>query len=295
MKTIAFAAFFLAALVSAGNFLAGHLAVREIPADILTFWRTFIAALVMLPLAAWKGADLWAHFRRDPARIVVLSLVGVVAPPLFIYLGLASSKLVDLSIGFSTIPLMTLLLSALLLGERMSRLQYFGVLAAFLGSLVLAVHGNPARLVSLDLHVPFLWVLACAFSRSLYLVLLKRWNMGNVRGEGFLLPLLIAPLVLFPGFLHHAVTDTHPFAYSGALWASVLYVGLGMGVLYQYLQTFGAHYLGASRFSLYTYLVPVLVTLESFLFLDAEFHAYQAVGGLLVLGGVFMVTRRVST
>ena len=67
------------------------------------------------------------------------------------------------------------------------------------------------------------------------------------------------------------------------------FIGIGMGAVYLYLLGLGTSRLGATKVSLFTFIVPVLVAVESILFLDATLHLYQAVGGVLVLAGVFCV------
>ena len=184
---------------------------------------------------------------------------------------------------------MTVLLSAVFLSERLSIVQYLGLVFALFGSLVFAFHGDLENVTNFDPHIEFLWIIVCAFSRSVYLVLLKLWNVHPSPGEGLFLLLLLGTLVLLPGFIHHATTQMSPLEYSPQLWGSILFIGIGMGAVYLYLIGLGTSCLGATKVSLFTFIVPVLVAVESILFLDATLHLYQAVGGVLVLAGVFCV------
>jgi drug/metabolite transporter (DMT)-like permease len=63
------------------------------------------------------------------------------------------------------------------------------------------------------------------------------------------------------------------------------------GACYLDLISFGTGRIGATRAALFSYTVPVFVAVESMLFLASELQAYQAVGALFVLGGVFIVSR----
>ena len=115
---VAYAALLLAMLISAGNFLFGNLAVKEIPPVILAFWRCLIGALCVLPFVIVKRGNPFATFRKDWLRIIVLAAVGVVVCPWLMYVALQSNDLIDLGAGYTSVPLVTILFSALLIGER---------------------------------------------------------------------------------------------------------------------------------------------------------------------------------
>jgi uncharacterized membrane protein len=178
-----------AMLISAGNFLFGNLAVREIDPAVLAFWRNAIALGCTLPFVLRARPDLVGYFRRQGPKLLVLSALGSVLTAWLMYLSLRSNDLINLGVGYTLIPLMTVLFSALLLAERLSSVQYLGFGIAFLGAVVFAFQGDPALLLSFDPHEAFLWMVAVCMARSLYLVLLKRWDApgagrGPVRAAG---------------------------------------------------------------------------------------------------------------
>jgi drug/metabolite transporter (DMT)-like permease len=286
----AYVALLAAMLISSGNFMFGNLAVREIAPWTLTFWRTAIALACVVPFA-WQGKhDLLAYFRRQKFRVLVLSVTGVILPAWLMYLSLRSHLVIDLSVGYTLIPLMAVLFSALLLGERLSALQYLGLAAAFLGALVCAFEGEISNLARFDPHAGFLWMMAVCLTRSLYLVLLRKWDMHPSPGEGLFVLLALGTAILTPGFIGQEVASDVPLDYSWPVWGSIAFIGIGMGALYLHLLSFGAGRIGAAKASLFTYTVPLLVTLESILFLGSRLQVYQIVAAVLVVGGVFVVS-----
>jgi drug/metabolite transporter (DMT)-like permease len=286
----AYAALLAAMLISSGNFVLGNLAVREIAPETLAFWRTAIATACVLPLALRARRDLLGYFRRQKARALVLSLTGVVLPAWFMYLSVRSDDLINLSVGYTFIPLMAVLFSAWLLAERLAPIQYLGLASAFLGGLVFAFRGALANLGSFDPHVGFLWMMAVCLVRSLYLVLLSKWEMHPAPGEGLFVLLGLGTIILLPGFIAQEVASANALDYSWPVWGSIAFIGIGMGALYLHLISFGTGRIGATRASLFVYTVPLFVALESILFLGSALQTYQALGALLVIGGVFMVS-----
>lgn len=286
----AYGAMLLAVLISSGNFIFGSLAVDSITAGVLAFWRTAIATLLMLPFFLRAGQSIVGYFRQHKLKAVALTLSGVVLPAWFIYLSLHSDTLIDLAVGYTLIPLMTVVLAASLLGERLRPLQGLGLALALLGALVLAFHGRIENLLQFDPHVGFLWMLAACFTRGLYLVLLKKWSMRPSSDGGLFVLLVAGAIVLAPTLVHQAVTELHPFDYSWQLWGSIAFVGVGMGALYLHLISYGTDRIGAVKASLFTYLLPVFVTTESILFLGVTIEPYQVGAAAIVMVGVFLVS-----
>jgi len=286
----AYVALLAAMLISSLNFMFGNLAIREIDPWTLTFWRTAIATACVLPFVPQAKRDLVGYARRQKLQVLVLSVTGVVLPAWFMYLSLRSHLLIDLSVGYTLIPLMAVFFSALLLGERLSAIQYLGLAAAFVGALICGFEGELSNLMRFDPHAGFMWMMAVCLARSLYLVLLKKWDMHPSPGEGLFVLLGLGTTILLPGFLAQEVASGVPLDYSWPVWGSIAFIGIGMGALYLHLISFGTARIGASRASLFIYTVPLLVTAESILFLGSRIHAYQIVAAVLVVGGVFVVS-----
>jgi drug/metabolite transporter (DMT)-like permease len=290
-NTLAYAALLLAMLISSGNFLFGNRAVDDIPAIVLTFWRCFIATLCVLPFVLRKQGNPIPYFRHNWLRLGALSVVGVVVCPWLVYLALRSDELIDLGAGYTSVPLLTIVFSAILLRERLLPVQYMGVAIAFIGALVFVFRGSLTDLLAFKPHVAFLLMIASNSCRALYLVLLKKWDMHPKPEEGLFVIFVIGVFCLLPFFVAYEVGMPRAFDYPWQVWASILYIGIGMGALYLHLLNFGTGEVGASHASLFAYLVPIFVAVEAIAFLDNELHLYQGIGAVLIVGGVLIVTR----
>jgi drug/metabolite transporter (DMT)-like permease len=64
----AYAALLAAMLISSGNFVLGNLAMREVEPWTLTFWRTAIALVCLLPFALEAKRDLAGYFGGTSSR-----------------------------------------------------------------------------------------------------------------------------------------------------------------------------------------------------------------------------------
>lgn len=288
---IAYGALLIAMLISAGNFLFGNLAVNEIPPVALAFWRCLIATVCVLPFVLMGGGKPIRYLRQNWLRMLVLAFVGVVACPWLVYLALRSDDLIDLGAGYTSVPLLTILFSAVLLGERLRLLQYIGVAIALAGALGFAFRGDLSDLIRFDPHVAFLLMIASNSFRGLYLVLLKKWEIHPKPEEGLFVLFVLGTLMLLPPFLVYEATTPQLFDYSWRVWGSILFIGVGMGAIYLHLINFGTEKVGASSASLFSYLVPIFVAIESIVVLGSDLHLYQGVGAVLIIGGVLLATR----
>lgn len=286
----AYAALLAAMLISSGNFLFGNLAVREIDPATLAFWRNAIALACTVPFVLAVRPDVAGYVRGRKLKLLVLSALGSVLTAWLMYLSLRSDDLINLSVGYTFIPLLAVLFSALLLAERLSSIQYFGLGIAFAGALVFAFHGDLGLLLRFEPHEAFLWMIAVCAVRSLYLVLLRRWKVHPSPGEGLFVLLAIGTALLLPAFVGEEIAGRATLDYPWPVWASIAFIGIGMGALYLHLISFGTTRIGATRASLFTYTVPLFVTVESMVFLGSRPQVYQGIGAILVLGGVFLVS-----
>lgn len=288
---LAYCALILAMLISAGNFVFGNLAVHEVPPVVLAFWRCLIAALFVLPFVLKRHSNPIRYFLSNWLRLSVLAIVGVVITPWLVYLALRSNDLIDLGAGYTSVPLLTILFSALLLGERLRAVQYLGVALALAGALVFVFKGSLSNLVDFNPHLAFLLMIASNAFRGLYLVLVRKWDIHPKPEQGLFVLLVVGALVLSPVFIAYEASTPEPFNYSWQVWGSIVFIGVGMGAVYLHLLNFGTNEIGASPTSLFSYLVPIFVAAESIVIFGADLHTYQWIGAVLIVSGVLIATR----
>src|SRR4051812_11293239 len=145
---------FLAALVAAlwgCNFVASKLAMHDIPPLMTTGLRFVLVAALLLPFQRFPRGQVWPLFR-----------VGMVLGVGHFGLLFWALRMVDAGTAAIVIQLQVplgVLLAALLLGERVTRLQAFGTMLAFGGLVV--VLGAP----TLDgKTIPVAMLLGAAFA-----------------------------------------------------------------------------------------------------------------------------------
>lgn len=272
-------------LVWCSGYIAGPAAVRAAAPFSVLGWRFLLAALIAVPLAL----ALRRPTRMDRAILTRVALVGLVMNALqfgLIYtafeLGLGATLAALLH---SLSPVLTALLAAGLLGERISWVQVAGFTVGVAG--VLVVLGP-----DLD-HAGGLWAVLLGALSMLTLslgTLGQRWIGGtpDLLWSAAVQFSVSAPPLLVVGWL---VEGPWPVEDTGAAVTSVLFLAVvnsiaGL-VLLALLVVRGGSGAAASLF----FLAPPVTAVMAYVVLDEALGLRQVVGLLIAVVGVAAATR----
>lgn len=288
-RLLAHAELCLVVLAWSGTYIATKEALRQVEPNTLALLRNLIAGLAL-------GLCLLRSPRRGVARadLPLLSLLGLTGITLFYalqHIGLRSTGATDAAILGATSPIFIVLLSALLLRQRLGPSVRAGVVVASVGSAVLILGGGN----SLRLGPQALWgdalILATSLSWAVYTIygarLVGRYpplvttTWTTLLGALFLLPLALPELLAhgWPSISLH-------------VWLLILYLAL-LSSAYAYLAWYRAlRVLPASQVGAYLYVRPLLTALLAMPLLGERLTIYTAIGGVLIVAGVWLTTRR---
>jgi drug/metabolite transporter (DMT)-like permease len=266
----------------------GKIALRAVPSTGLVAIRVGGAAVAFLLLLGLRRR-LVVPERRDLARLVLYSLLGVVLNQFLYVKGLSLSTAVNAALLNATIPVFTLLVGALLGKDRLTPRVTIGTLVAAAGVVYLidplraslggdAMKGNLLLVGNTACYGAYLAVSQDVFRRY-----------GALTAMTWLFAIGSIAAVPFGGY-QLAQTD---FASVGLLvWLVLVYTVL--------VQTVGAYYLNAwalervspSTVAVYIYLQPLFAFVVAPLLLGAgeQPGLRHAVATLLIFAGVAVVT-----
>ena len=276
-----FALLLFICVVWALNFLMSALGLREIPPFTFTLLRFIVLLLVLVWFMRVPPRDQWRRL------LVVSLLVGVVHFGLsFLALRLSGDLSSPAIVMQSYIP-MTTLLAWWWLGERFKWWTGLAIAISFLGVMVIGfdphVLSRPVALVTMLLSA-----LALAIG-TILMKGLRGIDMPNQQGwmaAASILPLLGISLWLEPGALA-ALPGVSPTAWSGVLYAALASSLLGHGLYYSLVQRYPV-----TSVAPLTVLSPVFSVLFGITLLDDAMTPRIAIGGLVTLVGVLIITAR---
>lgn len=280
-QAVAFAGLLLAAVLFGGYFVAGrHGALMGLlPADLVSL-RYIGSGLLFAPFVFSRGiGDLggvgWL-------RGTVLTFCAGAPYALVILLGLHFAPAAHGAVlNPSLTPISGILLSRLILGDRIPRGAYIGIPITFFGLILVA----GAAFWSTG---PNVWlgdaILVCSGTcYGLFTVVLRRWQITAVSAVAAMN--VLSTLLWIPAY--GILTGFKPLfaAPGGEVIGQILFQGVLAGGLAVVLYVRAIPVLGASRTSMFPALTPVFGTLLAALVLDEHVSALQMAGiATVVLG-----------
>lgn len=245
-----------------------HLPLAEVIAHRIV-WSVPIAAAVLV----WAGRteDFKAAI-RSPRTIAMAALTAaLISVNWGIYVwAIAVDRTVETALGYYINPLVSVVVGALLLGERLDRLQIAAVALATVAVTVLTIEGGKLPWVSL----------ALAFSFAAYGFFRKTLPIGP--SQGFLLEVLLLCVPAL-GYIVYLITTGQDHIVSSNGSDTALLIGCGpVTAVPLLLFAFGAKLLRLSTIGIMQYIAPTMVFLIAVLIFDEPFGTAQAVAFALI-------------
>lgn len=280
-----------AALILGLNYVFGRWAVGEVPAYTLGFTRWAVGALAVLPFA-WRqlraGREvIRAHWRLLAFAGFVMPFVGAGVT----YVALNYTTAVNGSLIQTSLPVLIVLLSWALLGDRATPVQCAGAAVAVAGVLYIISRGDPQILLGLRFNPGDAILLGCNLGLAAYGVVMKR--APQELGPLALLAVICAFGALYhlPFFAVEVATGQIPRPSLAAV-SSLAFVAVFPSVVAVVCWNTAIARLGPNRAGFYMYLIPAFATAFAVPFLGETVGLHHLVGIALIVAGVTLSTRR---
>ncbi|MDR5860029.1 DMT family transporter [Halomonas eurihalina] len=272
-----------AVLIWSGNMTINQLTVGAIAPSSIAFLRWLLALAVLTPFvapAAWRYRDT---LRREWPKLAVLGLLGMGLWQGLAYVAAETTSATNMGILAAMVPLLTVLLSALILREPPSVGGILGGLFAFCGVALLLGHGNPLSLLELEIARGDALMLVAATCYALYGVMLKRWPLDLPPWVLLYGQVVCAVLILLPPYLLGPMTPV-----TSSNIGLIAYAGIPASIITTYLWMLAIRRIGANRASIFINLMPLFSALIAMATLGERLALFHVFGGALVLAGVIM-------
>jgi drug/metabolite transporter (DMT)-like permease len=274
----------LTTLFWGGNAVAGKLAVGHISPMLLTTIRWGLAMTVLLFIGRARLKHDWPVVRRHLWLLTALGGLGFTVFNMALYTALIYTTAINASIEQAGMPMLIFAANFLLFRLQVTWAQIVGFVLSVVGIVFTATHGEPQRLLELDVNFGDALMLIAVLVYSAYTVALRfkpaiHWQslMIMLTGTAFVTSVPFAVVEFWTG--NAIVPD-------GQGWAIVLFTVVFPSLLAQIFYIRGVELIGANRAGLFINLVPIFGTLLSIVILGEDFHLYHAVAMALVLGGI---------
>jgi drug/metabolite transporter (DMT)-like permease len=272
-----------------GTWPAGKVAAAHVPPAVVAVVRFASAALLLWAWARVTGAPVRRPARRDVPLVLLLGFSVVFAYNLFFLYGVRHAPASDGSVLVpGLIPFATAVLAWRVLGERPSRRAVVGLAIALVGVIVVA---DPAGSVGSDRLLGDALFVGAAVSWAVYTLAGRRATAryGSVSANVYATAcgsVLLLPVSFLDG-------GWSPLGRAPVqAWASIAYLS-AIGTVVGFVAFYeGVRLIGSARASSFALLVPFFGVLSSVLVLGEHLRTSLAVGGAIVLVGLWLAESR---
>ena len=266
----------LLAAIWSSAFMFIKIATPDLGPTFLVTVRLLLAGSIFLPFLL--QAKYRKYFRPQFQGILILAVTNNALPfTLFSYASLGANSNMLAILNGST-AFITMLIAFFWLKEKISALQFFGILLGFIGILVLV---NPANAsTTLFSSLACLLGASCySFSGNYIQKYAKDYNMFVLIGWSlFFGGLIIAPI----GILNMPDHFPNTSSILSILWLGLISTGLAYLAYVRLIKR-----IGAVRTSTVTYLIPAFGIMWGAIFLDEVITLIITGGFILVMAGTY--------
>lgn len=293
-RSLTYAKLVSAMFMWGGTWIAGRIIARELTAPLaVAAIRFLVAALALAAVARLSSGRIPVpQGGRAWATIWGLGFFGIFLYGLCFFFGLQHLPAGRAALVVALNPVVVVLTAWLLGQERMTPRKAVGSAVALAGCLTVLGNGDPLALLRGTIGIGEWLIVGCVVTWTAYTFIGRRATELLSPLATTLYASLAGALLL--GLAALVQGDINPLAWSWRVWVSMLFLALfGTAIAYTWF-TEAVHRLGAGHASVFINLVPVFAVLQSALLLDERLGLPVLFGGMLVIGGVWMTTRRTT-
>lgn len=279
----------LAMLCYAGTFVSVRDVAGIVPPAGLTFLRCAAAILILYPLCRTSLRAQRPIIRIHWKYLALQGVLIVLCGNGIMFVGLQFTTAINGSLINSAEPVIIVAIAWLMFRDRLSLIQWLGVLVSLAGVLYLIGRGDPEVLLNLDLNIGDVLVFISIVCWGVYAVLMRHVPPELDR-MNFLFSILVAgAIAVFPFWILETIYYK-PTPLSWTTAAVTIGLALFASIFALLWWNRAVEGLGASRAGLLLHLIPVFTVILAVWLLGEEPFLFHAVGIGLIGIGIYLTT-----
>jgi len=280
----------LAPLFWGGNVIAAKLVVGEINPFLLLACRCVLATAFIFPFSYKHLRGDWTEVKRTWPVLMAYGVVGYALFNVLLYIGLTMTTAVNSAIEQASLPMLILGANFLFFRVRATPIQIVGVALAIFGVILTATHGDPLRLLRMDVNLGDGFVILACLAYTTYTLALRfrpKVHVFSFMAVSFFgaATASVIMLALFGGGLGSVATlaDMSP-----TVWMVIAYVAIFPSMFSQVAYARGVELVGANRAAPSHNLIPVFGTLGSVFILGETLQTYHLIAAAIIICGIVL-------
>jgi drug/metabolite transporter (DMT)-like permease len=288
-----YAALILTTFFWGANFNLGKFVVQGTDPLSAAAWRFLLAGLAMTLYMLFTEGVNWQGLRQNAAALCAMAAVGIFGFNIAFFFGLQTTSSVNGSLIMTLNPTITVILTALVIGDAISWRQVLGLALSFCGVITVVTGGHPATMLQ---HFHFALgdglILIGNLCWAAYSVIGKRWvrNLSPVQTTTSTMLIGAAAMLVIALSEHGGSLPVPSAQHFGAIAVMALF---GSVLAYLWWNN-GIRIIGPARTAVFFDLVPIFTMLIAIM-LGEQVSPAQYAGAVLVISGVLFSSGALDT
>ncbi len=276
-----------ATAIWSGNFIIARGFSGTVPPVSLAFLRWSVALLVLLPFALKAFIAQFHLVWKHRLYLTAAGFLGVTLFNTLVYIAGSTTSAMNLSLISITFPVIIVVLSRILFGERISLMRMGGIVLVLVGVVYLITRGKLSVLLELSFSIGDLWMLLAATAFAVYSILLKK-KPPEMDIMVFQLGTFSAGLILLTPFYLWETAVVPPVSFGFSLIMVLFYVGVFASLTAFLFWNKAVSMIGPTEAGLVYYTLPLFSGILSILLLGESVSIVHLVSSVLIIGGILM-------
>ena len=273
----------LTVFIWGGNAIVNKMAAESIEPSAMSFYRWFLAIIILTPFCLPKVVKRWQTIRPYLAKLAFLAMLGMVLNQSLSYYAGLTTTASNMAMITSLVPLIAIFMSVPILSKRISPLSIVGAVIALSGLAFMLGKGDVAFFLHQDITPGDGIMVIASICYAAYCVLLKRWKMPLSNWTMVYMQGLLALIMLTPLWL-----TSDQLIPSKSSLPLIAYAGIAASIAAPWMWVKAIDLIGADSSAMFMNLMPVVAITLAASLLGEEIHSYHLMGGLLVISGVIL-------
>ena len=229
--------------------------------------------------------------KKDWGRILLCAILGMGINMLTFFKGLALSTPINSAVLITITPILVVILSAILIKEKITLLKVTGIILGFIGAVTLILFGTKTSQDAPNIPLGNLLFIVNAVSFGVYLILVKKltekYHPFTLMKWLFSIGFIICFPITLPEFLEIQWKEIPTEAVGSILFVIVF------TTFFTYLfNVYALTKLKASTLSSFVYLQPIIGILFALLVGKDQLNELKIIATLLIMFGVYLTTKK---
>ena len=250
-------------------------------------FRISLAAVLFWVFSIWAPKE--KIDRKDYPKFMVAAFFGVALNMLAFFKGLQFTTPINGSVIMVTTPIIVLILSGIILGEKITKIKVLGILAGLSGALILSVYNRSSSSGDNVLLGNFL-VLVNAASYRYYLILIKKLT-NKYHPYTFIKWLFLFGTFFVLPFGYNELAAVNWASFTPYIWFSILFVVVCATFATYLLNPLALRKLSATTVSTFVYIQPIFAGIFAIMMGSDSLNAVKVLAAALIFLGVYLVSK----